>query len=129
MDGCLRNHAYEWSQCQEKLQTGIIINGFSFVICSSLLFFATIPLFKSLLNLQSRNLELTKEMKMLTSIFTVFTATYVIRTIYDFLAPIDGSFESTFWGFALVIIWDLVPLWLMLSYHMASSDLLRKRMR
>ena len=68
-------------------------------------------------------------MKMLTSIFTVFTATFVIRTIYDFLAPIDGSFEPTFWGFALVILWDLVPLWLMLSYHMASSNLLRKRMR
>ena len=64
---------------------------------------------------------------MLTSIFTVFTVTYIIRTVYDFLANIDGSFQSTFWGFALVIIWDLVPLWLMLRYHLKSSNALRRK--
>ena len=66
-------------------------------------------------------------MKMLTSIFTVFTVTYIIWTIYDFLANLDGTFQSTFWGFALVILWDLLPLWLMLRYHLKSSKALRRK--
>ena len=65
-------------------------------------------------------MRLTREMKMLTTIFVVFTLTYISRTIYDFVAKMDGSFTSTFWGVALPILWDVLPILMMLQYHYTS---------
>ena len=88
----------------------------------SVLFVVTVlPLFKALRSLSQKSMTLTKEVKMLTAIFTVFTLNYISRTIYDFVAEMGLGFRSIFTGFMLPIFWDILPIGLMLFYHLKAS--------
>ena len=73
-------------------------------------------------------MRLTREMKMLTTIFVVFILTYITRTVYDMIAKMDGSFMSTFTGLALPVIWDMIPILMMLQYHFISMSAQNKEM-
>ena len=129
VDVCLGRTNFDWTVCGKKTQTGQILNGAVFIFESILLIVVTVPLFKALLRLQAKNMKLTKEMKMLTTIFLVFTITYALRTVYDWVVPMNGHFGSTFVGIAMPIVWDLLPLMMMLQYHYNSLLAQRKAER
>ena len=62
-------------------------------------------------------MELTKGVKMLFTVFIVFTVCYVTRTIYDLCVDPTLDFANLFSGVVLPILWDWVPILLMFTYH------------
>jgi type III secretory pathway component EscS len=84
---------------------------------SLLLIGAVIPMLRALVDLQSNAMKLSTEVKMLALVFTIFTLTYLSRTLYDFIVGIGTDFNLIFSGLALPLLWDLLPIGLMLYYH------------
>lgn len=62
-------------------------------------------------------MELTQGVKMLATIFGVFTIAYVSRTFYDWLVPPSLAFANSFSGVCLPLLWDFLPISLMFVYH------------
>ena len=100
---------------------GTTLNGTSFTILSICLVCTVLPLLYALHKLSKKEMSLTKEVKMLTAIFFIFTLAYVSRTVYDFTASLSLEFKPQFIGFVMPIFWDIVPICLMLLYHLKAS--------
>ena len=86
-----------------------------------------LPLFKALRNVSKRSMMLTKEVKMLAAISLVFTVNYVTRTIYDFTVGVSIDFRALYSGLLLPIFWDILPIGLMMFYHIKATFEKKKR--
>ena len=93
------------------------MNGVAFGILSFLLLLNVIPMFLSLNELQKRQMQLTSGVKMLTTIFGVFTICYISRTLYDCIVSPTLGFAQLFSGLFLPLFWDFMPIYMMFNYH------------
>ena len=110
--------------CQDIVTMGVILNATCFASLSLLLVITVIPLFSALNTLRKGRMELTQGVKMLSAVFGIFTFCYVTRTLYDILVPPSLEFPEIFSGVSLPILWDFVPIFLMLAYHFQNSRML-----
>ena len=62
---------------------------------------------------------------MLAAVFATFTICYLSRTIYDYSITPNLTFINLFTGVNLPLIWDFVPIFLMLVYHYQNLRLLQ----
>ena len=62
-------------------------------------------------------MQLTNGVKMLTTIFGVFTICYVTRTLYDCIVRPTLGFAQLFSGMLLPLLWDFTPIFMMFHYH------------
>ena len=113
---CL-NSTSEGESCYDISSTGIKLNAACFCLLSILLVIVMFPLFSELMKVQRGRMELTKGVKMLFTVFIVFTFCYVTRTIYDLCVDPNLNFPNIFSGVVLPILWDFVPILLMFTYH------------
>lgn len=115
-------------ECFSATSVGIILNGVCFAILSLLLLMAVIPLFSSLRKLSSQGqMKLTQEVKMLSTVFAIFSFGFVTRTLYDFIVPPNLNFNNIFSGVCLPILWEFVPIFLMFAYHYQNLKQLKKK--
>ena len=103
------------------------LNGVCFIILSVCLVATVLPLFKALRNVSQRSMQLTKEVKMLAVIFLIFTVNYITRTIYDFTVGVSLDFRAIYSGFLLPIFWDILPIGMMMFYHLKATCEKNKR--
>lgn len=113
---CL-NKTEKGDECYDISVTGIKLNASCFCLLSILLVIVMFPLFSELIKVQRGRMELTKGVKMLFTVFIVFTFCYVTRTIYDLCVDPTLDFPNIFSGVVLPILWDFVPILLMFTYH------------
>ena len=113
---CL-NTTEKGDECYDISETGIKLNASCFCLLSILLVIVMFPLFSELIKVQRGRMELTKGVKMLFTVFIVFTFCYVTRTIYDLCVDPTLDFPNIFSGVVLPILWDFVPILLMFTYH------------
>ena len=113
-------------ECYKQIDVGIILNGVCFATLSIILIGTVIPLFTALHTLQKGRMELTKGVKMLASVFGVFTFSYSTRTLYDWFIEANLVFANFFSGFTLPILWDFLPIFLMFAYHFQNLRVLQK---
>jgi hypothetical protein len=104
----------------------VILNATCFGVLSFLLVLNVIPLFSALNTLQKGRMELTNGVKMLASVFAIFTFCYVTRTLYDILVAPTLGFWQIFSGVTLPLLWDFVPIFLMFNYHFRNLKILDK---
>ena len=123
---CLSKPDTENPQCYKATDKGVIFNAVAFMILSITLLIVVIPLFKSLRDLRSGNMQLTYGVQLLASIFAIFTFCYVTRTIYDLTVEVNLQFGNLFSGIALPLIWDGVPISMMLFYHFKNMTMLKQ---
>ena len=123
---CLNVSETQDPQCYNATNLGIIFNAVAFMILSITLLIVVIPLFKSLRDLRSGNMQLTYGVQLLASIFAIFTFCYVTRTIYDLTVSPNLEFGNLFSGIALPLIWDGVPISMMLFYHFKNMKMLKE---
>lgn len=117
---CIKNTSSEKSSCQDVINTGVKLNAACFASLSLLLVITVIPLFSALNTLRKGRMELTQGVKMLSAVFAIFTICYVTRTLYDIFVPPSLGFPEIFSGICLPILWDFVPIFLMLTYHLQN---------
>ena len=86
-----------------------------------------IPLFISLNKLSLGKMELTRGVKMLAIVFSLFTFCYITQFVYNMIVDeLDVAFMSAFSGFTLPIMWDFMPILLMFSYHFQNLRILKE---
>ena len=71
-------------------------------------------------------MDTTLGVKILTSVFAIFTFCYIRRTFYDFFVTPDLIFSNIFSGVTLPILWDFVPIVLMFTYHYKNCKSMKK---
>ncbi len=103
------------------MDTGQTLNAVSFIVLSVCLVATVLPLLKALRTVSSRSMTLTKEVKMLALIFLIFTLCYITRTIYDFTVKASLDFGAIFSGYLLPLFWDVIPIGLMVFYHIKAT--------
>jgi len=74
-------------------------------------------------------MELTKGVKMLFAVFTIFTFCYVTRTMYDIFVSDFLAFENAISGVCLPCIWDGLPIFLMFAYHFQNLRIMQAAQR
>ena len=114
---CLERDGSE-DNCYGATKLGTILNGVCFAVLTACLLIAIFPLFHSLNRLQSIKMQLSREVKFLSSIFAVFTLGYLTRTVYDFTVPASVQFWQLMTGITLPLFWDFLPIGLMFYYHL-----------
>ena len=107
--------------CEDMASIGQRCNASAFIILSILLVVTVFPLYYALRKLRKKSMTLTREVVMLASIFGLFTFTYLTRTAYIFWAGVTTSFLKFYLGLALPILWDVLPIGLMLVYHLLAA--------
>ena len=100
-----------------------IANACAFAMLSLILIWATHSLYKTFNDYQSKNKTLMKEFSQLIKNFGVFTVAYTSRSAFDIIyvtvmSETDASFLA---GQLLFLLWEILPILLMYSFHYNSS--------
>ena len=76
-----------------------------------------VPLCQAIRTLEKKSIVMSKQIKTLVLIFSVFSLTYFLVTIFDFSWKASKDFDTVFIGLLLDLILNFFPILLMAVFH------------